>query len=142
MPELPSKKVLVTKQRDVRTHAELWRTADWLLEAGLREPRGSTHQCRASLVLRAFALEAFLNWLGRHLVPHWSYLERLKPKEKLDLLSDLIQVRPDYGARPWQIVKDLFGFRNDIAHGKPERLDHESVEELDDFLDERLGQFI
>lgn len=143
MPETrSSKKARVTKTRDVRTHAELWRTADWLLEAGQRETRGSTHQFRASLVFRAFALEAFLNWLGQHLVPHWSYLERLKPKEKLDLLSDLIKVEPDYGSRPWQILKDLFGFRNDIAHGKPEKLDYEGVEDLNDFLDGKLGEVI
>ena len=54
--------------------------------------------------------------------PHWEYLERLKPREKLDLLTDLTHVKPDYGSRPWQIVKELFDFRNDIAHGKPENL--------------------
>lgn len=73
----------------MRIHAELWHTANCLLGAGQKEPKGSAHQFRASLVFRAFALEAFLNWLGYHLMPHWQYLERLKPREKLDLLTDL-----------------------------------------------------
>jgi hypothetical protein len=135
----PTRKAQVTKQRDVRIHAELWHTANCLLEAGQREARGSAHQFRASLIFRAFYLEAFLNWLGHNLVPHWSYLERLKPKEKLDFLNDLVKVTPDYGSRPWQIVKELFIFRNDLAHGKPETLKTESVEDLNEFLDGRLG---
>ena len=77
--------------------------------------------------------------MGGYLIPHWSYLERLKPTEKLDLLTDLIHVTPDYGSRPWQIVRDLFAFRNYLAHGKPENLKTESMEDFDEFLDEKLG---
>lgn len=135
-------KAIVKKSRDVRIHAELWHTANCLLHAGQKEPKGSAHQFRGSLVFRAFALEAFLNWLGYNLVPHWEHLERLKPREKLDLLTDLTHVTPDYGSRPWQIVKELFDFRNDIAHGKPENLTSETVEDVDDFLDTRLGEHI
>lgn len=104
----------------MRIHYELWCTSDFLLRVGQQEATGSAHQFRASLVFRAFALEAFLNWLGQQLLPHWKYLERLKPKEKLDVLAELVHVKPDYGSRPWQIVDHLFSFRNDIAHGKPE----------------------
>jgi hypothetical protein len=136
------RKARVTKQRDVRIHAELWHTANCLLDAGQKEVKASAHQFRASLVFRAFALEAFLNWFGPQLIPHWNYLERLKPREKLDLLTDLIHVTPDYGSRPWQIVKDLFAFRNYIAHGKPESLNTEGMEYLTEFLDGKLGQTI
>jgi len=133
------RKAHVSKQRDVRIHAELWHTSNCLLAAGHINVKASAHQFRASLVFRAFALEAFLNWLGPQLLPHWSYLERLKPKEKLDLLNDLIHVTPDYGSRPWQIVKELFAFRNDLAHGKPESIKTESEEDLNEFLDGKLG---
>jgi hypothetical protein len=133
------KKAHVTKKREVRIHAELWHSANCLLETGQAEPKGAAHQFRASLIFRAFCLEAFLNWLGQHLVPHWSYLERLKPREKLDLLNDLIGVTPDYSSRPWQTVKDLLAFRNHLAHGKPETIESESVEDADAFLDGKLG---
>jgi hypothetical protein len=39
-------------------------------------------------------------------------------------------------------VKELFDFRNDIAHGKPENLKSETVEDVDDFLDAKLGEHI
>jgi len=51
-------------------------------------------------------------------------------------------VTPDYGSRPWQIVKDLFGFRNDIGHGKPENLSSDTFEDLDELLDGKLGQYV
>src|SRR3954468_6178612 len=139
MDDAEIRKALVTKKRDVRTHAELWHTANCLLKAGQNEKEGSRHQFRASLAFRAFFFEAFLNWLGQHLIPHWGYLERLKPLEKLDLLTDSIQVKPDYGSRPWQIVRELFVFRNEIAHGKSVRLSTETLEDLDEFLDGKLG---
>jgi hypothetical protein len=82
------------------------------------------------LVFRAFSLEAFLNWLGPQLIPHWKYLERLKPREKLDLIADLVRVKPGYGARPWQLVKELFDYRNALAHGRPESLHSEGERDL------------
>ena len=127
-------KAHVKRQRELRIHAELWHTADFLLEAGQLRPDGAAHQFRASLVFRAFYLEAFLNWLGPKLISHWRYLERLSPREKLDLLADQIQLKPDYGTRPWQVVKDIFGFRNTIAHGKPEELEDETYQNLEDYL--------
>jgi hypothetical protein len=142
MSEINKRKIRVTKQRDVRTHAEFWHTSNCLLRTGQDDPKGSAHQFRASLVFRAFALEAFLNWLGQELIPHWKYLERIKPKEKLDILCELVQVKPDYGVRPWQIMKELFGFRNDVAHGKPVILNAETFEDMGDYLDGNIGQTI
>jgi hypothetical protein len=125
----------VTKERDVRIHAELWHTSNSLLRTGQQSLDGSGHQFRASLVFRAFYVEALLNWLGPHLIPHWKYLERLTPHEKLDLLADIIQVKPDFGSRPWQIVKDLFNFRNTLAHGKPENIASEGYADLKAILE-------
>jgi len=131
-------KTIVKKQRDVRIHSELWHTANCLLRSGQENAEGSAHQFRASLVFRAFALEAYLNWLGPQLIPHWQYLERLKPREKLDLLTDLMKVKPNYGSRPWQIVRELFDFRNTLGHGKPESLEMESLENSREFLDGKI----
>lgn len=132
------RKALVEKERDFRIHAELWHTANCLLRAGQQPKESSAHEFRASLIFRAFYVEAFLNWLGPQLIPHWKYLERLKPREKLDLLADLIQVKPDYGGRLWQIVKELFEFRNAVAHGEPETLKSESYEDLNAFLSGKI----
>src|SRR4051812_37108985 len=141
MNEPTNRKARVTKERDVRIHAELWHTSNCLLQAGQREATGCAHQFRASIVFRAFYLEAFLNWLGPQLVPDWKGRERrLTPKEKLELLADVIHVRPDYGSRPWQSVKAIFDFRNLIAHGKPITLTDETLEHVDESLDGKLGE--
>jgi hypothetical protein len=142
MDKPKAKKARVTKKRDVRVHAELWHTSNCLLDAGQKESKGSAHQFRASLIFRAFSLEALLNFLGQHLIGHWKYLERLSPIEKLELLTDVIHVKPDYGSAPWQTVKELFIFRNALAHGKPETLSSETFEDLDDFLDGNLGEYL
>jgi len=137
-----SKKKVVTviKERDVRIHANLWHTSACLLERGRELERASFHQFMASLVFTAFTLEAYLNWLGSKLFPHWRYLERLKPKEKIALISGELKVSVDDSQRPWQTVTPLFGFRNDIAHGKPEAVKTKAVEPIDERLDEKLGQ--
>jgi hypothetical protein len=49
-------------------------------------------------------------------------------------LANLIDLKPDYGSRPWQIIKELFDFRNALAHGKPEIVKDETDQDLDDYL--------
>ena len=112
------KKVVTTKERQVRTYAEMWHTSRCLLKKGQDERLGSKHQFMASLVFTAFALEAYLNHVGAKLFKSWNDLERLGPKEKLNVIAERVGLDTDHGTRPWQVMKDLFGFRNDIAHGK------------------------
>jgi hypothetical protein len=133
--------VTVSRERDIRIHAELWLTSKCLLERGQEQKKGSFHQFMASLVFTAFTLEAYLNWLGDSLFPHWSYLERLKPEEKLEVISDQLRVSVDNHSRPWQTVKKLFQFRNYIAHGKPENVSTRTVELIDEHLDDKLGEY-
>lgn len=133
--------VTVERERDVRTHAYLWHTSLFLRDRGRKEEAGSSHQFRASLIFTAFALEAYLNWLGDKLFPHWDYLERLKIKEKLDLLSAQFGVQINNGARPWQTIKDVFAFRNDLAHGRPDALTSTATEPIDEHLDKKIGEW-
>lgn len=132
----------VTKRRDVRPHGEFWHSSRVLLKQGQEQPRGSVHQFRASLVFTAFALEAYLNWLGHSQVKNWRYLERLKPREKLEVVAGQFGIKVDYGKRPWSTVIELFGFRNDIAHGKPKTLNEATTEPVDEHLDRKLGVFL
>ncbi len=134
------KLVTVTKKRDVRIHADLWHTSKCLLEKGQADAAGSEHQFKASLVFTAFTLEAYLNWLGQRLFPHWNYLERLKPMEKLAVISDLLKVVVDNAKRPWQTTKKLFWFRNAIAHGKPTTIETETEEPVEQYFQQKLGE--
>jgi hypothetical protein len=134
--------VKVTKTRDFRAHALIWHTSGWLLDAGQEKEQGSFHQFLASLVFTAFALEAYLNWLGEQLFPHWKYLDKLSPLERLQLVSDHLETELSHGSRPFQTVKALFKFRNSVAHAKPELLKEETLEVDDEHLDMNLGKFI
>jgi len=71
-------KAHVTEKREVRIHSELWHTSNCLLEAGQEEREGAVHQFRASLVFRAFYLEAFFELDG---TPPRSPLELPGPVE-------------------------------------------------------------
>jgi hypothetical protein len=111
-------RVSVEKVREVITYAEMWHTSLSLLTRGQEQVRGSAHQFRASLVFTAFTLEAYLNHVGAKLFACWDDLERLGPREKLNLIAERLEVPTNYAARPWQVMKELFSFRNAIAHGK------------------------
>ena len=81
------KKVLVNKEREVKTYAEMWHTSCCLLKKGLEEPEGSFHQFMASLVFTAFTLEAYLNHIGPKIFKCWGDLERLGPREKVNIIA-------------------------------------------------------
>lgn len=112
------RKVKVEKERHVVTYAELWYACLNLLKRGQEEEAGSYYQFMGSVVFAAFSLEAYLNHIGPKLFENWAPHERLRPKEKLAVVAKEIDLQIEYGKRPWSIVKKLFSFRNDIAHGK------------------------
>jgi hypothetical protein len=115
-----SKKLVITKEREVRTYAEMWHTSGFLLKKGVENKTGSYLMFMASLVFTAFTLEAYLNHIGPKLFKCWGDLERLGPREKLNIVLDRLNITVNNGKRPWQVMKRLFSFRNDIAHGKSE----------------------
>mgnify|MGYP001568389858 CR=1 FL=1 len=136
-----TRKVKIEKEREVKTYAELWHTSYCLLKKGEDDTRGSIHQFMASIVFTAFTLEAYLNHIGPKIFSCWDDLERLSPKEKLNVISDRLKVKIDYGVRPWQVMKDLFGFRNDIAHGKSIKIKANVILPLEQNSDDTLYGF-
>jgi hypothetical protein len=116
------RKVKVEKKRHVITYAELWYTCLNLLKRGQENEEGSYYMFMGSVVFAAFSLEAYLNHLGPKVFRCWGPLDRLGPKEKLDVIAEKIDLPIDYGKRPWGIVKELVGFRNSIAHGRSDML--------------------
>lgn len=136
------RKVAVSKEREVKTYAEMWHTSHCLLQKGLDDPKGSFHQFMASLVFTAFTLEAYLNHIGPKVFKCWDDLERLAPRKKLNVIAERLQVDINYGKRHWQVMKNLFGFRNDIAHGKSEDVKSSKVVPLDKYSDRSLGEYV
>jgi hypothetical protein len=130
-------KVQVMQERKVITYADFWRTSEVLLERAQAEPRGSYYLILGSLTFSAFALEAFLNHLGESVFESWSELESINPRAKVNVICEHIGVKPNWGAQPWQIVPEIVGFRNKIAHGKNAMLKFESVVPQDQYEEVR-----
>ena len=121
-------KIKVTKERKVITYSDLWRTSEFLLKRGTEEELGSYYMFLSCLMFQAFSLEAFLNHMGEKLFETWGELEKpLSPKAKLGLICEKLKLNINYGKTPWQIVPELIGFRNKVAHGKSELLKSEEI---------------
>ncbi len=137
------RKALVVKKRMVHAYSELWHASHCVLEAGIREPRGSSWQFLSSAVLTAFAFEAYLNHVGPSVVSCWSQLERLPPWAKFELLCETLNVKfaDGPGKRPLQTIVKLLEFRNTMAHGRSEEIKpKDEKRDINDKLDTYLGQ--
>lgn len=124
------KQVEVKSERDVNTYAEFWHTSHCLIEMTNEVEKDSYHLIMASLVFTSFTIEAYLNHVGSKVFECWNDLEKLSPKEKLNIISEKIGLKVNYGIRPWQLMTELFQFRNDIAHGKTQKLEITKIESL------------
>jgi len=138
-------KVLVTKERIIYTYSELWHASNCVLQAGIREPKGSTWQFLSSIVLTAFAFEAYLNHVGPTVITCWPELERLPPWAKFELLCETLKVNFPKGKsqRPLQTIIKLLNFRNTMAHGRSVELKptpelRSANQNLDKYLGESL----
>lgn len=86
---------------------------------------GQFYQCMACMVFVAFWLEGLLNYLGERKLTDWSNHERKSPTKKLALITMSLGVRTDADTRPFKTFKQVFKFRNELAHNR-------TVELLDD----------
>jgi hypothetical protein len=123
-------------------YAHLWHASQCVLDAGEREQRGSSWQFLSSLVLTAFAFEAFLNHVDAHVIACWDEIERLPPLAKLNLLCEILNVDFPNGTaeRPLQTIVELIELRNTIAHGKTEAVEQPPTRrDINDKLDRQLG---
>jgi hypothetical protein len=62
-----TRKALVTQERDLITYAELWHASECVLDVGAAQQSGTSWQFLSSIVLTAFAFEAYLNHVGEPL---------------------------------------------------------------------------
>lgn len=120
--------VHIQKERKVITYSDFWRTSEVMLEKGECEEEGRYFQFMGSLIFSSFSFEAFLNHIGENIFNCWNDIERkMGPKEKLSLIAEKLNINVNYGNMPWQIIPEIIGFRNKIAHGKNEMLRLEKV---------------
>src|SRR5436190_19900854 len=73
-------------------------------------------------VFAAFAMEAFLNFVGEELFRFWDEIDMISSEKKLRVICEHLQYMPDLGARPYQSLHELWKARNLLAHARPETL--------------------
>jgi hypothetical protein len=135
-PEPPAK----PRQASVATVPEAaatstLRTYQLLFETTLRElaraeavPTGSRYSLICAGVFVAMTAEAFFNDLGSRVIPSWSQLQRLDPREKAEVLSiELFNTRVDWSIQPFRSVAEALGFRRALAHAHAETLSVEQA---------------
>jgi hypothetical protein len=129
------RRVKIERERSVIAYSEFWHASWCLLEQGRSQEGGSYYQFMGSLVFTAFTFEAYLNHVGPKVFQShvWNGVERLNPKDKLKAVAEALGLDIEFGRRPWQVVKKLFDFRNDIAHGKSIVLKGESTVPLSEY---------
>ena len=76
-----------------------------------------------------------MNHLGAQRFRCWSGLERLPVESKLLLLLEELEQNPDFSRRPFATVKEMFRFRNALAHGRSEDIKETNEQKL--LIDER-----
>jgi hypothetical protein len=133
--------VRASRERNLITYSEHWHSSLTFLQLGIENPKGSYHQFLGSIIFTAFALEAFLNHVGESLFKSWADLEKLAPRGKINVIAEKIGLKVDFGAMPWQVVPEIFGVRNKVAHGRNELLQDERMLSVDSY-DERMGEIL
>jgi hypothetical protein len=129
---IDNRKVKIEKTRQVNTYETIWRVSYWTLDQAKKEVGGSFYQITASLVFTAFTLEAYLNHIGKIVFECWDDLDRLSPNAKINVIAEKLKVNNDNSKRPFQTIRILFDFRNDIAHGKTITLSDTKVFQITD----------
>jgi hypothetical protein len=115
--------VLEPTTRPSRTYQLLFETARRELDQAKASPSGSKYCLISAGVFAALTVEAFFNDLGSRLIPSWSQLQRLDPREKAEVLNmELFNEKVDWSVRPFQSVAAAFGFRRALAHAHAETL--------------------
>jgi hypothetical protein len=138
-----TRQALVTQERDLRTYAELWHASECVLEVGGAQHSGSSWQFLSSIVLTAFAFEAYLNHVGeREPLSCWRRRDKLPVRSKLGLLCKALKVGLPWAEdeRPLLTVTELVKFRNTLAHGRTKAIAPEPTTINLDELEARRSQ--
>jgi hypothetical protein len=128
----PPTPVRETTTPALRTYQLLFETARRELAQATSLPADNRHFLLSAGVFVAFTAEAFLNDLGSRVIPSWSQLARLDPREKAEVLSiELFNDRVDWSVRPFQSIAAALGFRRALAHAHAEALSFDEARNAD-----------
>ncbi|GGH52750.1 hypothetical protein GCM10010975_07650 [Comamonas phosphati] len=115
------------EERTFFAHHMLLHAAELEIEEAEATERGRFNKCLAAMVMTALAVEGLVNAVGFRVATDYPAFERLRPHEKIAFLAEKLQITRDEAKEPWMTLQFLGGFRNDVAHPKPEPLVRERV---------------
>jgi hypothetical protein len=123
----PDRDKFVPVFRNVEPAFTLYSTGRYALEKAQRTEESSFLELLTANLMAALAFEAFLNTAGQFLwgtgSEVWAAVERLSPIAKLKAIAEQCGFDIDLSRRPAQTMIDVYGFRNEVAHGKPQLLE-------------------
>lgn len=105
----------------------LLHAAEIEIEEAQKSQVGRFNKCLAAMVMSSLAVEALANAVGSRVTSDWPNFERLSPLAKINSLVEELTIAYDPENEPWSAIQYLAGFRNDIAHPKPETVLEEKV---------------
>ncbi len=73
-----------------------------------------------AMTMSALAVEALCNAIGERVVVDWKDFESAAPTAKLRILCEKLGIDYDVKQEPWSTARWLHGFRNEVAHAKPQ----------------------
>lgn len=111
-----------TEERTFFAHHMLLHVAELEIQIAEASVTGRFNKCLTAMVMSALAVEALLNAVGSRVSKDWTAFERMRPHEKLDALVHRLAIERNPSMEPWVTLQYLGGFRNDIAHPKPEEV--------------------
>jgi len=113
-------KAQVRGKKTTNTFAYMHIGAKYMLGLAENTQDGQLYTTAAALVFSAFTLEAYLNHLGKLRNKEWGEIERKYSKfEKYKLFASAAGINfNSFHARPYSTLKELFEFRDRMAHGK------------------------
>jgi hypothetical protein len=113
----------------IRTYQLLFETARRELDLAKAQPTRNRYFLLSAGVFVALTAEAFFNDLGSRVIPSWSQLQRLDPREKAEVLNiELFHENLDWSVRPFQSVATALSFRQALAHADDETLSLDQVQ--------------
>lgn len=123
--------ITISGSGKVTTYNWMVKNARLSLEAAKASEEGQFFNAMNVLVYSAFAMEAFFNHLGSHLVENWESKERnLSKYKKLRKFPKDLGIDADMETDPYRGVRDAFDFRDSLAHGRTETVEKTETIEL------------
>lgn len=112
--------------------------AKMALQDAIEKKPGHFYSELIAMTMASLAIEAIANAVGIVVIKEWKDFESLNPNSKLRLICENIGIEYNSKKEPWSTAKWLYGFRNDVAHAKPELVNETYVWHREEFEKRKL----